>query len=67
MKDQKETHLIAIAVVEVSRGKEESKAQDTSASSGIFSRAPTKAYTDGWDAIWGKSEDKTTVAKKDLN
>lgn len=44
----------------------EEKAQDTG-KPGIFSKSPTKAYSDGWDSIWGKTEDKTTVAKKDLN
>ena len=52
--------LIAVVVI---RQAEESKAQDTG-KPGIFSKAPTRAYSDGWESIWGK-EDKPEP--KDLN
>jgi hypothetical protein len=44
----------------------ESKDQDTGKAGGIFSKAPTRAYTDGWDRIFGSKEEKP-VAAKDLN
>lgn len=55
--------LIALVVIRAA----EEKAQDTG-KPGIFSKSPTRAYSDGWDRVFGKAEeDKTTVVKKDLN
>jgi hypothetical protein len=52
-----------LIVVTVERA--EPKAQDTGNAGGIFSKAPTRAYTDGWDRIFGSKEEKP--AAKDLN
>ncbi len=57
--------LIIIAVTGPSS--EASAGDDTGKAGGIFSKSPTRAYSEGWDRIFGKAEDKTTVAKKDLN
>jgi hypothetical protein len=32
------------------------RAQDTGKGGGIFSKTPTKSYSDGWDRIFGKTQ-----------
>lgn len=40
------------------------RAQDTG-KPGIFSKTPTKSYSDGWDAIWGKTKTDGLITEPD--
>lgn len=56
--------LIAIITIEPV-----SKSEDTGASTGgIFSKAPSKSYSEGWDRIFGKKEaELSPETKRSLN
>lgn len=53
--------LIAIITVERSDNKSEDKGTTTG---GIFSKAPSKSYSEGWERIFGTKEPET---KRTLN
>lgn len=55
-----------IAIITVERVE---KSEDTGMTTGgIFSKAPTKSYSEGWDRIFGKKEaELSPETKKSLN
>lgn len=55
--------LIAIITIESAN-----KSEDTGTSTGgIFSRAPSKSYSEGWDRIFGSQEAAKPEDKKNVN